>query len=350
MQIDPKMREEELRIHALGAAISRREWSEVERAHAAIRDEFHARQRLSPDPCPEAGTAGGARVKPLEWKCRKGLTVHWHAHSVVGLYRVGPGYMYPPENELVRQPDALVETAKAAAQADYEARIIAALAASPAATREVFTDNDHLRIAREAYFAAGGQEEDQRRAQKVSRIQIAIRDGKDGVIAPAPESARGEAVAWLHTMHMEGGQTQRLLSDDEDDDHPFGVKGRDYDPSYHVTITPLYAHPTPAPESARGEAVGALLDACKTMADDYQTSEQHHPNHVLVPLEAFTAMRDALAHPANAPAPAAAPTPVSWRDLDDARLRLAVDAFYSPCEGTTIDGVRAAILAWEQSR
>jgi hypothetical protein len=149
---------------------------------------------------------------------------------------------------------------------------------------------------------------------------------------------------------MEGGQTQRLLSDDEDDDHPFGVKGRDYDPSYHVTITPLYAHPTPAPESARGEAVGALLDACKTMADDYQTSEQHHPNHVLVPLEAFTAMRDALAHPANAPAPAAAPTPVSWRDLDDARLRLAVDAFYSPCEGTTIDGVRAAILAWEQSR
>lgn len=40
-----KLRAEELRIHALGAAISRREWSEVERAHAAIRDEFHARQR-----------------------------------------------------------------------------------------------------------------------------------------------------------------------------------------------------------------------------------------------------------------------------------------------------------------
>ena len=42
-----KLRSEELRIHALGAAISRREWSEVERAHAAIRDEFHARQRTA---------------------------------------------------------------------------------------------------------------------------------------------------------------------------------------------------------------------------------------------------------------------------------------------------------------
>lgn len=42
--------------------------------------------------------------------------------------------------------------------------------------------------------------------------------------------------------------------------------------------------------------------------------------------------------------------PQTWRDLDDDRLKLAVDAFYLPCEGTTIDGVHAAILAWEQSR
>ena len=49
-----KAREEELRIHALGSAISRMEWSEVERAHAAIRDEFHARQRaLAQQPRPE---------------------------------------------------------------------------------------------------------------------------------------------------------------------------------------------------------------------------------------------------------------------------------------------------------
>jgi hypothetical protein len=83
---------------------------------------------------------------------------------------------------------------------EMERVLNAALAASPTATRGVFTDNDHLRIAREAYFAAGGQEGDQRRAQKVSRIQIAIRDGKDGVLAPAPESARGEAVAWRDVL------------------------------------------------------------------------------------------------------------------------------------------------------
>ena len=35
-------REAELRIHALGAAISRRDWHAVEQAHAAIRDKFYS--------------------------------------------------------------------------------------------------------------------------------------------------------------------------------------------------------------------------------------------------------------------------------------------------------------------
>jgi hypothetical protein len=35
-------RETELRIQALGAAISRRDWHAVEQAHAAIRDKFYA--------------------------------------------------------------------------------------------------------------------------------------------------------------------------------------------------------------------------------------------------------------------------------------------------------------------
>jgi hypothetical protein len=74
---------------------------------------------------------------------------------------------------------------------------------------------------------------------------------------------------------------------------------------------------TPAPESARGEAVTTLVGACKTMADDYQTSEQHHPHHVLVPLAAFTAMRSALAHPASAPAPAEGDTEAARRYIQD---------------------------------
>lgn len=42
-------------------------------------------------------------------------------------------------------------------------------------------------------------------------------------------------------------------------------------------------------------AIGAVLAAGKLMVDDHQTSEKHHPNHVLVPLNAFEAMRTAVA-------------------------------------------------------
>ena len=37
-----------------------------------------------------------------------------------------------------------------------------------------------------------------------------------------------------------------------------------------------------------------LLAAGERMADDYQVSEQHHPNHVLVPVDAFNALRAAI--------------------------------------------------------
>lgn len=39
---DAEYRKSELRIQALGAAISRRDWDAVEQAHAAIRDKFYA--------------------------------------------------------------------------------------------------------------------------------------------------------------------------------------------------------------------------------------------------------------------------------------------------------------------
>jgi predicted short-subunit dehydrogenase-like oxidoreductase (DUF2520 family) len=39
--MDSTYRKNELRIHALGAAISRRDWHAVEQAHAAIRDNSH---------------------------------------------------------------------------------------------------------------------------------------------------------------------------------------------------------------------------------------------------------------------------------------------------------------------
>lgn len=42
-----RKRAERLRIQALGAAISRRDWHEAERAYEAIRDAFHATKSTS---------------------------------------------------------------------------------------------------------------------------------------------------------------------------------------------------------------------------------------------------------------------------------------------------------------
>jgi hypothetical protein len=47
------------------------------------------------------------------------------------------------------------------------------------------------------------------------------------------------------------------------------------------------------PEAAA--LIEELVATCKQMADDYQTSDQHHPDHVLVRRDAFDALRALLA-------------------------------------------------------
>lgn len=42
---DTEYRSAELRIQALGSAISRRDWYAVEKAHAAIRDKFYSHSK-----------------------------------------------------------------------------------------------------------------------------------------------------------------------------------------------------------------------------------------------------------------------------------------------------------------
>lgn len=54
-------REEQLRIQAVGAAISRRDWHAVEQAYNAIRDEFDRRPRAYP-PAPASGGVGAVRL------------------------------------------------------------------------------------------------------------------------------------------------------------------------------------------------------------------------------------------------------------------------------------------------
>jgi hypothetical protein len=49
------------------------------------------------------------------------------------------------------------------------------------------------------------------------------------------------------------------------------------------------------PPAITEEAVEAIVSAGLQMIADYQTSEQHHPRHVLVPLTAFDSLRAAIA-------------------------------------------------------
>lgn len=72
---------------------------------------------------------------------------------------------------------------------------------------------------------------------------IAFEDFKAGwKAANSTRADSGEAVAWLHIMHMEHGQTARLLT--ESSTNPWGTRGKHYDESYAVTSVPLFTHPS----------------------------------------------------------------------------------------------------------
>lgn len=53
-----------------------------------------------------------------------------------------------------------------------------------------------------------------------------------------------DPVAWMHTLNMEGGQSDIKVN--RMPTHPFGRAGVDFDPSYTVTTIPLYAPPKPS--------------------------------------------------------------------------------------------------------
>lgn len=84
----------------------------------------------------------------------------------------------------------------------------------------------------------------------------------------------GEPVAWMHTLHMERGQTMERLSDWDgvDDDCPeltaFGRPGRDYSEEYPVTTTPLYTG-----ASANNELVDALSKGGFMMTETHNVGE-----------------------------------------------------------------------------
>ena len=74
--------------------------------------------------------ARGIRVKPLVWKAGR-MAGYWSALSVAGLYVVrdfgDEEILAERDGETVGKWCVTLEAAKAAAQADYESRILAAL-------------------------------------------------------------------------------------------------------------------------------------------------------------------------------------------------------------------------------
>ena len=85
--------------------------------------------------------------------------------------------------------------------------------------------------------AAHFEEHDASYARSIyrSQAQAALR----ALEAAGCQIVQGEPVGYLHTMHMELKQEHRRFS--EVGDNPFGKAGLDYDDSYLVTITPLFA-------------------------------------------------------------------------------------------------------------
>lgn len=60
------------------------------------------------------------------------------------------------------------------------------------------------------------------------------------------EIPQGGVVAYLHTLHMEGGQKSHRLSFDFES--VFGVPGRDHSEEYPVTVEALYRDANPTKE------------------------------------------------------------------------------------------------------
>ena len=78
----------------------------------------------------------GRAVKPLEWKWYRDPKDTSEARTQIGTWTVweinGCGYCYGPKDTSGRQCEGGLEAAKAAAQADYEARVLSALEPAPA--------------------------------------------------------------------------------------------------------------------------------------------------------------------------------------------------------------------------
>lgn len=74
------------------------------------------------------------KIRALEWNQHRTST--WYAESIIGAYGVWEGHYQPPGGYGGITAGSTVEEAKAAAQADYERRIVSAFATRPSPSGE----------------------------------------------------------------------------------------------------------------------------------------------------------------------------------------------------------------------
>lgn len=155
--------------------------------------------------------------------------------------------------------------------------------------------------------------------------QVGIGAADEPQKTPPPTPEGGEPVAWPMDLAPRDGQTLRLLVRYSDAEEPgrwtpledaleswtighnsYGNTGEDrwqfvgwdWCQDYYLEAAsgtvigwlPFHeiAHPIPC------EGVEALREACQGIADDYQTSDAHHPHHILIPKDRFDAILSTL--------------------------------------------------------
>lgn len=101
-------------------------------------------------------------------------------------------------------------------------------------------------------------------------------------------------VAWLHTMHMEGGQTNRRLSLTQA--NVFGRPGKDYSAEYAVTIEPLFLALRPAP-ICNSPAPDPDIASCLAKLDDIAENGGKDGDHKVTILTSQLAALTRMAAP-----------------------------------------------------
>jgi hypothetical protein len=238
---------------------------------------------------PEAPAVPG--VKALEWKQNSQNIENslWANVETIGrTYTIEPeSHVFRVETQITLSeygPDAIglyptLDAAKAAAQFHFAA-IVGPLQSSPP-VKAAAADGPVMKALHigQAYVLDA-----MRNDGGIENCEIGYRTDFEtiskGIAALASRHAvEGEAVAWMHTLHMEGGQTAVRLARAEVD-RPWGKPGIDFDQAYSVTITPLYPRPAAADAGVREALRSALRDlvnACDVDAPLYTDDDDDKP-------------------------------------------------------------------------